>query len=201
MNTNQVIDKILSDAQAKANGIKAEAKLQADKIGAASKEQLDDYTQKTAQLVEKTREEKISHILAAARMEIAKKLLAEKKDILDKVFSQADEKLQKLSDNDYRDLMTKVMHKSIETGDEEIICRSGERIIDRKFVKDMNRQLGPGFKGNLRMSSDTADIAGGFILRRGKIKSNASLAVLLQQTREQLEIELCGFLFGTDSKD
>jgi V/A-type H+-transporting ATPase subunit E len=92
--------------------------------------------------------------------------------------------------------MTKLMLQAVETGDEEIIIGKNEKCIDQKFVKQINRELGPGFKGNLRLANETQNLTGGFILKRGKIKNNISINVLLQQARKELEIQLAKELFA-----
>ncbi|UCF43708.1 MAG: hypothetical protein JSV99_01905, partial [Planctomycetota bacterium] len=93
-------------------------------------------------------------------------------------------------------LMTKLMLEAVETGDEEIIIGKNEKNIDQKFVKQINRELGPGFKGNLRLANERNNLTGGFILRRSKIKNNVSLDILLARARKELEIQLAKELFA-----
>jgi V/A-type H+-transporting ATPase subunit E len=88
------------------------------------------------------------------------------------------------------------MLDAVETGDEEAIVDKNEWRINLDFVKNVNRELGPGYKGNLRLADEKKDLGGGFILRRGKIKNNVSFEVLLNQARKQLEIELAKDLFS-----
>ncbi|GAG46471.1 unnamed protein product, partial [marine sediment metagenome] len=63
------------------------------------------------------------------------------------------------------------------------------------FIKLLNRDLGPGYKGNLRLSQKRQDLGGGFILKRGKINTNVSVAVLISQARKELETQLAKDLF------
>jgi len=109
---------------------------------------------------------------------------------------QAAERLAALEDDEYRDFMADLMARAVETGDEKIIIGHDETRIDDRVIKAVNRQLGPGFKGNLQLASDRADIRGGFILRRGKIQTNVSIDVLVGQTREDMEPEVVAMLFG-----
>ncbi len=196
MEAEQVVEKILADAKAEAEKIKK----QADDKEAAEKaklnEQLSDYKKQTDIIAQKAGEDKKAHLLAAARMDIAKDYLAEKRKILDEVFDQARQKLQNLPDGEYCKLMTKLMLKAVETGDEEVIVDNNEKRIDQKFIKHINRELEPGYKGNLRLAGVRQNLGGGFILKRGKIKNNVSIEVLLAQARKELEIELAKKLFG-----
>jgi len=196
MNATEIVDKILADANAEA----AKIADQAQQVAKAEKAELDnklaDYKTATEALATKAAQEKKSRLLAAARMDVAKELLKEKKQALDSVFEIAKQKLKSLPDEEYRDLMKKLMLKAVETGDEEVIVDASDGRIDQKFIKNMNRELGPGFKGNLRLSEQKEAIGAGFILRRGNIMNNASLDVLVSQTRKDMEIELAKELFG-----
>lgn len=115
--------------------------------------------------------------------------------IVDEAFAQAQQQLQNLSDEDYQKLCSKLMLEAVETGDEEVIVDNNETRIDHEFIKQINRELGPGYKGNLRLSDERQNLRGGFILKRGKIKNNISFEVLLAQARKELEIELAKELF------
>jgi len=196
MDAEQVVEKILADAKAEAEKIKSEAQEKENSEQAKLDEQLSDYKKQTDIIAQKAGEDKKAHLLAAARMDIAKDYLAEKRKILDEVFAQARQKLQNLPDGEYCKLMTKLMLKAVETGDEEVIVDNNEKRIDQKFIKNINRELGPGYKGDLRLSGEKQNLGGGFILKRGKIKNNVSLEVLLNQARKELEIELAKKLFG-----
>lgn len=199
-NAEQVVEKILADAKAEAEKIKK----QAEETQAAEQtkldEQLSEYKKQTDIIAKKAGEDKKVHLLAAARMDIAKQLLAEKRKILDEVFDQAREQLEKLSDEQYCKLMTKLMLEAVETGDEEVIIDKKEKRIDQKFIKNINQQLGSSRKGNLKLSEDRANLGRGFTLKRDKIKNNVSIEVLLAQARKELEIELAKELFLESSE-
>jgi vacuolar-type H+-ATPase subunit E/Vma4 len=195
MEANQVIEKILSDARAEAEKIKEKAQEKEATEQAKIDEQLTGYKKQTETLAQKAAEDKKLHLLAAARMKIAKDFLAEKRKILDEVFTQAREQLLKLSDERYRKLMINLMLKAVETGDEQVIIDKNEKRIDRQLVDQVNQQLHSKSKGHLTLSEEKQDLGGGFILKRGKIKNNVSLEVLIAQARRELEIELAKELF------
>jgi len=195
MEAEQVVEKILADAKAEAEKIKKQAEEAQAAEQAKLDEQLSEYKKQTDTIAQKAGKDKKAHLLAAARMDIAKEYLAEKRKILDEVFVQAREQLQNLPDDDYRKLMTKLMLGAVETGDEEVIIGNEEKRIDQKFIKSINQQLSPGRKGNLKLSEEKANLTRGFILKRGKIKNNVSIEVLLAQARKELEIESAKELF------
>jgi len=195
MEAEQVVEKILADARAEADKIKKQADdKEADEQSKLS-EQLDEYRKQTQILAQKAGEDEKSHILAAARMNIAKEYLAEKRKILDEVFEQARQQLSNLPDDEYRALIKKLLLDAVETGDEEVVVDTNEQRINHEFIKKINRQLGPGYKGNLKLSNEKQNLGAGFILTRGKIKTNVSIEVLLEQARKELEIQLAKELF------
>ena len=196
MEAEQVVEKILADAKAEAEKIKKQADDQDAAEQAKLTEQLDEYKKQTEILAQKAGEDEKSHILAAARMDIAKQFLAEKRKILDEVFEQARRQLQNLPDGEYRALIKKLLLDTVETGDEEVVVDTNESRIDHEFIRQINRKLGPDYKSNLRLSDERQDLGAGFILKRGKIKTNVSIQVLLEQARKELEIELAKELFG-----
>jgi hypothetical protein len=89
-----------------------------------------------------------------------------------------------------------------------VIVDVDEKRIDQQFIDKVNQQLASKGKGpstplgtgNLKLSSERQPIAAGFILKKGKIKNNCSLKVLLSLARGELEIELAKQLFGDDKK-
>lgn len=197
MNAEQVVEKILSQARAEAASIVGEANEKAARQRAQLDQELAAYEKQTEALARAAGEDKLQRMLAASRMRHAKKVLAAKVAILDEVFDRAQETLNKLGDAEYRSLMADLIKKAVETGDEEVIVGKNESRIDNGLIKDINRQLGSGYKGNLRLSSKREDIGGGFLLSRGKVRINAGSDVLIGTVREQMQIELANELFGS----
>ena len=198
MEAEQVVEKILTDAKAEAEKLKKQAQGKEADEQARLTEQLEQYKKETEILAKKAGEDERSHILAAARMDIAKQFLAEKRRILDEVFEQARQKLRNLPDEEYRNLCIKLMLNAVETGDEEVVIDKNEKRIDQDLINQINHQLSSGDKNtdNLKLSEQKQDIGAGFILKRGKIKTNVSIDVLLDQARKELEIELAKELFS-----
>jgi len=195
MDAEKVIEKILSDARDEADKIKRQAEEKEAAEQARMTEQLSEQKKQTGMLAKKAGEDRKAHLLSAARMQIAKENLSEKTKILDDIFLQAQRQLMALSDNEYRALMTKLMAAAVQTGDEEVIVDVAETRIDQRLIDQVNAQLAG--KGRLKLADQKEHLGGGFILRRGKIKNNVSLKVLLAEARKSLEIELARDLFAS----
>ncbi len=195
MEAEKVVEKILADAKVEAQKVKQQADNKEAAEQAKLNEQSDEYAKQTEILAQKAGEDEKSHILAAARMDIAKEYLAEKRKILEEVFEQARQHLQNMPDEEYQALCKKLILDVVETGDEEVVIDTNEKRIDHELIKQINRELGPGYKGNLRLSDERQNLGAGLILKRGKIKTNVSVSVLLDLARKDLEIDLAKILF------
>jgi len=195
MEAEKVTDKILADAREQVQQIEEQAMQKQEMERQQLEEQLARYEKQTKDLAKKAAQNRKQNLLSAVRMETAKQKLSEKRKILDEVFTEAKRQLQGLGDEQYLNLIMTLMEKGVETGDEQVIVDRNETRIDHQFIKNMNRRLGPGFKGNLRLAKDKQDLQAGFILKRGKVKTNASFDVLIEQARQNLEIELAKQLF------
>lgn len=199
MEAKQVVDKILDDAKKEAQKIKEQAEEDAKKQEQGFANELQDYEAETKSLADEAAKTRKQRLLASARMDLAKEKLSEKRKVLDEVFKQASKEFREMPDDEYREVISNLILKAVETGDEEVIMDKGESRIDQEFIKEVNRKLGPGYQGNLRLSEEKDDLEASVILKRGKVKTNLSLKVLLAQAKEELEIELANLLFR-DSK-
>ena len=198
MEAEQVIEKILSDAKAEAEKIIKQTEKQIASEQKALDKQLSEYKKETGLIAKKAADEKQAHLLAEERMKLAKEILAEKRKILDGLFEDAKKRLEKLPDEEYKNLMTKLMLKAVQTGTEEVIVGKNETRINADFISRINNTLQQqsSKKAELKLSDKKQDITAGFILKRGKIKTNLSVNVLLEQAKRDLEIELARDLFS-----
>lgn len=137
-------------------------------------------------------------LLSSARLEFQKSILAEKQAILGEVFQEVIDRLQKLNSEEYLRVLGKLLLQTVETGEEEIIVPPRDRQqLDSVFLSRINQQLKQrGKKGNLKLSEQTRPLAGGFILRSGKVEINNSFSALVTQKREMQEREIVDVLFG-----
>ncbi len=199
MEAQQVIDKIMADARAEAEKIKKQAAEAQAAEQAKLDEELAEFERETQAMAQKAAEDERSHLLAGARMQAAREYLAEKAGILDEVFAQVGKKVDELPEADYRELMAKLMVEAVETGDEQVVAGTNESRVDDKLVADVNQRLEGQGKGNLTLAEDRHGLRGGFVLRRGRIRTNVSIDVLVAQARNDLVMELARDLFSQEA--
>jgi vacuolar-type H+-ATPase subunit E/Vma4 len=194
MDANQVVEKILAQGQAEAEKIKAHADEKIKALKKACGEELSKHRQETQRLAHIAGEEKKNRVLAATRIAIAKEITEAKRNLLNTVIEKAGRNIKSLGNGEYLSIMEGLILRSVKTGNEEVVIDKDEKHINENFIRNVNRKLAD--RGNLRLASDKADIKAGFILRQGKVRSNAALDVLLREACGQLEGRLAEQLFG-----
>ncbi|MBM4024348.1 MAG: hypothetical protein FJ280_02935 [Planctomycetes bacterium] len=199
MEADQVIAKILSDARAQAEAIRQQAEEREAAETAKLDEDLVRFEQETRTLAEKAAAGERSQRLAVARMEAAKEYVTGKAALLDEVFTQARQKIEKLPEAEYRELMAALMAAAVESGEEKVVAGRSDPWIDAKLVAAVNDRLKDQNKGRLTLAEDKHNLGGGFLLRRGKVRTNVSLGVLVEQARKDLEIDVAKDLFSNEA--
>lgn len=198
MNAEQVVQKILTEANAQAEKIVNEAKAKAAELKAGLDTEMADFDARTAQLAQDAADDKLQRMLAGARMDSAKQMLAAKVEVLNEVVDRAKKAVNELPDEEYLSWVMTRMKQAVESGDEKVIVGKNENRINDSFIKKVNRELGVGFKGNLQLSAERGDFSGGFILSRDKIQINVTTDVVIDNLYESMQIELSQILFGVE---
>ena len=198
MNAEQVVQKILAEANAEAEKIVKDAKAKVAEQKAQLDVEMADFDARTGQLAEDAAADKLQRMLAGARMDNGKQLLGAKVEILNDVFDRCKKAVNDLPGEHYLAWAMSTMKQAVESGDEEVIVGKDEKRINDEFIKKVNHELGPGFKGNLKLSSEKGDFSGGFILSRGKVQINATTDVVIDDLYETMQIELSQILFDSE---
>jgi V/A-type H+-transporting ATPase subunit E len=194
MDANQVVEKILAEAAAEAEKIKAEADEKIKGLRTAGEEELSKYRKETERLARIAGEERKATILASSRIAISKEMTETKRNLLNTVIEKAGQQIKNLDNKEYLSIMENLILRAVKTGNEEVVIGKNEKHIDENFIRNINQKLAG--KGNRRIASDRADIEAGFILRQNRIRVNAGLDVMLKVAAGQLESRLAEQLFG-----
>jgi len=194
---DRIIQRVLDDAQARAESIKAEASEKANAIESEAREKANRRKEQILEQAHKSAAEQKSRIIGVAQLEARKKLLAAKQEMIGEAFQKALGELSGLDDREYLSVIRALLLEMSDTGTETVIFneRDKERITE-DFWKDVNNSLADqGKKGELELSEETRPIKGGFILQRGGLEMNCSFESLLETKRDELEYEVAELLF------
>lgn len=142
-----------------------------------------------------TRKERI---ISNAHLQVRNKKLESKGKVISTVFDKAVENLTQLdSEIVLTYFKNAILSMNIE-GDESIIVNEKTKnMITNAFVSEINAELSKaGKKGELKLSNETRDIKGGFILEKNGIEVNNTFEALVNSLKEDLEYEVANVLFN-----
>lgn len=172
---NKSADEIRAQAERNADSTLAEAKRSAEKTAAESAEKLAAYRKAGKQRAE-----------SSAQLAKRQAILAVKQEIITDMVEKAYERLRSYEGADYESVIIKSLEKSVQSAKGEIIFAEEDR---DKVTPELTRKIESVAKahgGELSVSSEYADIDGGFILKYGGIEENCSFRAMLYTNREKL---------------
>ncbi len=188
MSKQIIVEKILADAQAEAEAIIAEAE---QKAKAIEQEAIDTANEKAAQTEQEVSllvKDILERRAAAARLDGAKMQLAQRRRGIDQLYKKALEALCALSEEQAIALYSNLLEQYAEEGDSVVFAENC------KYVKQIAATAVFNKKG-LKVSTNVAKIAGGFLLVGAKCDKDVSFEALLAADRDEYQSELAKTLY------
>lgn len=192
-----ITGRIQSDAQAEIDKINAKAKAQADEILAGYEAKAQKQKDALLEKGQKNAEEYGKRLVSAAEMEAKKSLLAAKQEMLDRAFDLALEKLLKLPEQAYVDLLAALVAQASVTGEETLLFNEKDLAgCGAKVAEKANALLKKqGKEGKLTPSKQTRKIQGGLLISDGAVEVNCALETLVRLLRSEVTGEVSKVLF------
>lgn len=192
MNGKQaIIDKIIGDANAKAETVAKEAQAKADAVAKEAEEAA------KALLAEEEAKKKaaydtvVANSAVVANLDCKKALLTAKTRLIGEAFDRAAELLRS-DKKKYCDLVGKMIAAAAEEGDKVRVAEADKDVLDKAFVDSVAKKC----KIKLALDKEYAPVKGGVILVGKNYDKNLSLDLELQTLREECETEVAKVLFG-----
>lgn len=186
-----IINKIISDANAEAQAILTAAEEAAATQVEAAEEAAKKNHATLIAAAEKNAGELIARRITVADLDVKKLYLNAKKDVIDKVFARAYDKLLALPEKDYKALVAGMIEAYADDGDEVTVSKKDKGVITAAFIADVAKKKGV----KLSLSGTYGDFTGGVILSGNGVDKNLTLEVELKLLREELETEVAATLF------
>ena len=191
---DKILEHISQQAQTETDGILSEAKQAADQIIASGKKEAQDMAEAIRKQSELDVAAAVSRIQSNAQLSEKRLILQAKQDKIGEIFEKAQNCLETLCDEEYMDVMRKMIIRYASGQEGQILFNSRDlaRLSDevRKTAQEKN----------LRIGEDAADICGGFILSYGDIEENCSFDTLIAASREELQDKIGILLFGSQDR-
>ena len=197
MSIKEIKEKILQDALSERENILKDAEVEIANIKNQAKREIESIQKEILGRYSQEAELKEKKIITEANLDSKKNILSEKQNIITDIFSKVLEKITGLEDERYLSLLEALILDNVEIGEEIVYIGNQERkLVNQEFIKKINEKLKlQGRKGNLKLSENRVPIIGGVILATGEIRKNASLEVILEKIKDEIETQLNQFLF------
>lgn len=193
MSKDDIVNRIISDAEGEAADILKAASSRAEEIiAAANKRAFLERNEAEAEVDERSK--RISDgKAAAARLDSAKIMLAEKRRVIDEIYARALVKLQKLGESDAVKLIESLLKENAEEGDEIILAQNFKYATKVAALPVVSAK-------KLTLSKERADISGGCLLRGKVSDKDLSYTALLGADMEEHQAEIAAKLFASQTK-
>lgn len=184
----KLLDKISSDAAARAQMIREEGKAEAEALAAGFEKKKSAAESELRQKIKNDSALLLKRRLSVAELEVKKELLKVKQEVMDMVFTRAAN--EAFSGGSYLNLVKKLLTAYMENGEVITICKADEKRLTKDFFKDILKNL------DFVLSDKLGAFSGGFLLSGKNYDKNLTLHAVLAQARENLEPEIAKILFN-----
>lgn len=200
MPLDRLVERILSDAGKEAERIAEEGREAKEKILEEAYQKAEEKygagVREITAIVEMDKE----RALKAASLEARKELLSEKRRMMSEVFDRAMVLMRNQTRDQCLGMLTDMALDALgQLGADEALMilndkdRSG---MGEEILKSANDRLAsPGEAKRLRLSEETREIEGGFVLKAGRVEVDNSFEALIDGRREELEDMVAEILF------
>lgn len=195
--TEKIIAHIEAEAKTEAQTVLAKAAEEAEQIRASYFNAALAEHKKLVEAGKAECEDLVARQKRMAEMEARKSVLALKQEMVSSVFDAARKELAELPEEKYVAFLARMAAEASSNGMEELVLNARDKAGCGKAVcKAANALLSAkGLPGKLSLSEDTADIAGGLVLRHGGIEVNCGVDTLIEQQRGSLSATVAAELF------
>lgn len=191
----KIIEKIAEDSAEECKTIFSEAKAQADKIVADARSEARKKANDITDKAKAQADNKLAVSKSGAESITRNRYLSVKNAVVNDIISAAYEEIEKMSDEDYFDLLYKICLKNVETG--ECVMRLNEKDLKRMPRDFEDRINGAVFeKAAVQVSRKPYDIENGFVLIYDDFEINCTLRTVFDSEMDKLKDILSRELFS-----
>lgn len=188
MGRQEIVERILADAEAEAAEILRVARERADSIISAAEERAAKERVETEAEANARARRILEGKAAQARLDSAKIMLAEKRSVMEQVYERALKKLLDMNERDTLALLEKLLLEHAEQGDEIVFAKNfafAERAAALPVIKERK----------LTVATERAEISGGCMLRGKLSDKDLSYGALLGADKDAYQAEIAAKLF------
>lgn len=183
-----IINKILADADAKSKSIAEDAVKRAEALTAEAQAFAESERNALEGKIDVMRREKAANRLATAELDARKYVLRKKQDLIDLCYGKAYESLKKLSGKARSAFLENLIKEYAEEEETVIVSKADKELVTQKFLDGIGKKL--------KLSKDTHNGDGGIILVGEGYEKDLTLKRVVTYMRERTESKVAFALFG-----
>lgn len=191
MSKEAIVDKILCDAQNKANSFVEDARVKADGILAESAEQCKAYLFSSKVETDRMCDDIESRSNTVAELDAKKLILCAKIKIIDAIFARALEKVRTLDDKRYKALLIGMLDIA-EDGDVITLSAKEKELISKADIEKIAKKKGI----SLTLADNIGDFDGGIIMSGKGVDKNLTFDTEIAIIRDEMETSIAKEVFG-----
>ena len=198
MNAQAITEKIIEDARNAAAQTLREAAERVDRIRALAQAEAEQKHESFVKQADIQAAQMRERMLRMAELDQKKALLKVKRDVIDEVFADVYQRMQKMSVAQKQNYFERMVLSASEDG-EQIIADKGDRgLFDATYIARLNAALTKAGKKPVTLSDEVRDLGGGLVLKRSGMEINCTFASVLNERRPGLESDVAAELFGSN---
>lgn len=188
---NSIVDKIISDAKARADGIIGEARSKADIIIDKARQEAAEYNVESEKKLESRRAEIIERKISVDKLD-GKNIVSDNKySLVDKTYDLALIRLKSMKSAEYKEMIKSILIAVAENNDIVVIAESDAKRINSTFIKGVADSMSI----KLSLSDKYGDFDGGIYLIGGGYDKNYSFGAMIDRLKEELNPIIAKSLF------
>jgi len=192
MALQKIIDKIFSESKDEAERILSSARKEADEILNAGKKSAEEEKSRLINEAAEGFKSERQRKIAIANLEMRKKVLQSRCNLMDEVFQKATEEVENLRAESHRALVQNIIGDFRPDTHCEILVFESDA---DKYTRLLSTLWGEAFTMFCKVVPLKELIGGGFIVRTKKIEIDCTYVHLIRENRQRLEQDVAKILF------
>ncbi len=190
MSVDAIVSRILEDAGNRARSIVAAAEKERDEALEEFRKRLGREYRKESAKVKAAGKESLERGKFHVHREALKKLLSERRTMVDQAVEKAVRRLADARDEEYLELVSALLHRCDLEGEVEVlISPADESRITQRFLDEHS-----GDRRRFILSGERHHMPGGVIFRSGNISQNGTFSMIAELFHEDMVMELSGLV-------
>jgi V/A-type H+-transporting ATPase subunit E len=187
MSLSDITEKIIKEAQKKAQQLSKEAETQVVSIEEETKKIIVQKKQTHTESVKKVLEDNKKRVSASANYETKRSLESRKRTELDNVFGDALKKFESLDDDAYYKILISVLGNLPKDISGTVYAPTKRLSVTKRALREIGLDI--------EITKDDT-ISGGVIVRETNAEYNLTFTRKMEDTKKSLEIEVASILFS-----